>query len=231
MAEICKLHDDEIAVRASELVVAALREAIVTRGSARLAIAGGSATSPLPPIRKTLGKDWKRVRLTWVDERCVDYDDSDSNRGSVYRQGGLDRDDLPGLELPLWLDGETPAASAARVESVLRSEFDGALDVALLGMGPDGHIASLFPGHDVLADSAGALIAHVADSPKPPPRRMTLTLPFLEKTSHNILVATGESKRDALERLASGDPALPTSSLSNLIVLTNIDLSGHERSK
>jgi 6-phosphogluconolactonase len=182
----------------------------------------------LPLLRTTLGADWELTWLTWVDERCVDEADDDSNRGAAYRQGGLDAGTPPGLELPLWLDGETPPEAIARVEGSLRDDFGGALDVALLGMGPDGHIASLFPGHPVLLGAKDAAIAYVEDSPKPPPRRMTLTLPFLKKTSHSILVAMGESKRDALTRLVAGDSALPASALSHLTILTNINLSEHK---
>ncbi len=223
MAEILLLDEVAIAGRASELVVAALRSAVQSTGHARLAISGGSATSPLAGIRRAMGGAWQLTWLTWVDERCVDRDSADSNRGSVYRQGGLDDDDPPGLELPLWLDGETPDIAIARVEDSLRDDFGNALDVALLGMGPDGHIASLFPGHPELSQSAGS-VSHVKDSPKPPSARMTLTLPFLKKTSHSILVAMGESKREALTRLIAGDSQLPASALPNLTILTNIKL-------
>jgi 6-phosphogluconolactonase len=226
VAKVLVLSDAAIEHRASELVVASLRSAIEATGHARLAIAGGSATGPLASIRRSLGEAWELTWLTWVDERCVDRDSPDSNRGTVYRQGGLDDDDPPGLELPLWLDGEAPDEATARIESSLRDDFGGALDVALLGMGPDGHIASVFPGHPVLLNSGDGPVAHVLDSPKPPAERMTLTLPFLKKTSHSILIAMGESKRDALVRLIEGDSQLPASSLPNLTILTNINLEG-----
>lgn len=228
MAKVLELSDAAVAHRASELVVAALRSAIESTGHARLAIAGGSATSPLAAIRRSLGEAWELTWLTWVDERCVDRDDADSNRGTAYRQGGLDDDDPPGLELPLWQSGETVEEAIERVEGSLRDDFGDALDVALLGMGPDGHIASLFPGHPALVNAGERFIAHVSDSPKPPSTRMTLTLPFLKKTSHSILIAMGESKRDALERLIAGDAELPASALPNLTILTNIKLSDNK---
>tara|TARA_R110002096_G_scaffold44524_9_gene119856 strand:+ start:7831 stop:8562 length:732 start_codon:yes stop_codon:yes gene_type:complete len=228
VVKVCVLGEEAVSTRASELVVAALRSAIEETGHARLAIAGGSATAPLASIRRALGENWELTWLTWVDERCVGRDDPNSNRGAVYRQDGLDDDDPPGLELPLWLDGETAVDAAARVEESLRDDFGGALDVALLGMGPDGHIASLFPGHPVLADSGDDSVAHVTNSPKPPAERMTLTLPFLKNTSHSILIAMGESKREALARLVAGDPALPASALPNLTILTNINLQDNK---
>ncbi len=90
-------------------------------------------------------------------------------------------------------------------------------------MGPDGHIASLFPGHDFM-DASETRVSHVASSPKPPAERMTLTLSTLKRSSQHILVALGESKREALERLLRGDDALPATHLSNLTIVTNIQL-------
>ncbi|MCP4449301.1 MAG: 6-phosphogluconolactonase [Myxococcales bacterium] len=231
MARVVYVGDEEILGRACELVVAALRDAVRAKGHARLAIAGGSASEPLRSIREALGSDWELTWLTWVDERCVDRADKDSNRGAAYREEGLLDSDPPGLELPLWPGGETPEECIARVESSLEDDFGGALDVALLGMGADGHIASLFPEHPVLLFPGTSAVAQIKDSPKPPAQRMTLTLPFLKKTGQNILIAMGESKRDALERIVSGDTALPATTLSNLVVLTNINLSQHEAAK
>lgn len=224
MVEICCLPESEVPQRAGSLIASALREAIERSGQARLAIPGGSAVTPLPFVRKELGGHWQSVKLTWVDERCVDFADEDSNRGSAYRSGALAEDDAPGAELPLWLDGETPALARSRVREILRSEFADALDVALLGMGPDGHIASLFPGHPVLSLSADELVASIADSPKPPPERMTLTRTLLERSGKSILVALGEAKAPALKRLLRGDTALPASQLPNLTIITNLDI-------
>ena len=159
MASVLYLAAEEIPRRAAFLVASELKRAVKANGHARLGIAGGSATTPLASIRNDLGDDWELTWLTWIDERCVDRDDADSNRGTTYRQGGLHDDDPPGLELPLWLDGETPDACIARVECSLTDDFGGALDVVLLGMGPDGHIASLFPGHPVLSDKSAAFVA------------------------------------------------------------------------
>ena len=223
VAKVYSLDKSAIAQHACELLQEALLDAIRLHGHARLAISGGSATSPLPLLRKTLGSDWQRTKLTWVDERCVDYNDPTSNRGTLYRDGGLSENDMPSFELALWHDGETPERATARVDRVLRDEFAGALDVALLGMGADGHIASLFPGRAPTHGKSGR-VAYVADSPKPPPQRMTLSLPFLRKTSHCFLIAMGEAKRDVVERVVAGDPKLPASALVNLTILTDIEL-------
>jgi 6-phosphogluconolactonase len=104
----------------------------------------------------------------------------------------------------------------------LRVEFEGALDVLLLGMGEDGHIASLFPSRS-LPDSG--LVAHVSDSPKPPLDRITLTPAALATASRAVLSAFGESKREPLRRLLAGDQTLPAQALKGLVVVTDLDLA------
>ncbi|MBL4636538.1 MAG: 6-phosphogluconolactonase [Kofleriaceae bacterium] len=209
---------------ASTHVADAIIDAIRERGCARLAIAGGSAMAPLAPLRERLGEAWKQVKLCWLDERCVDFDHPDSNRGSAYRTGALDKKHSCMFEMPGWLDSDTPKLACERIKSTLLSEFDNELDVLLLGMGGDGHIASLFPGHAATVSTGPDLVAYISDSPKPPARRITLTMRILSSAQSAILVALGESKQDALSRLVAGDSALPASRLSNLVILTDQNL-------
>ena len=209
------VRSDDPAIAASELLVEAISR---VPDAPRLAIPGGSAVAALGPTREKLGRAWAHVRLTWVDERCVPLADAESNRGSAYRAGALDAGAPPALEIPLFLDGETGAEAVARVESALDRGFGGALDVLLLGMGEDGHVASLFPGRA----TAGARVAHVTASPKPPPERITLTRSFLGTAGETILLAAGESKRAALSRLLRGDATLPAQGLAGLAVVTDL---------
>jgi 6-phosphogluconolactonase len=184
-----------------------LREALEAMARPRLAVSGGSAAAVLG-----------LVRLTWVDERRVPFADPDSNRGEAYRLGHLDPGDPPDLELPLYLDDETPGEACARVEAALDRHFDGGLDVLLLGLGEDGHSASLFPGRHWPLERVHAVDA----SPKPPPGRMTLGLGLLAATPQAILVAAGAAKAPALRRLLQGDPALPAAGLRGLTVVTDL---------
>jgi len=210
------------AAAAAALLLPLLERLDRERGGARLAVAGGSALAALGALRRGLGPGvWGRLRLTWVDERCVPWADPESNRGAALRAGQLDPAAPPGLELPLFQDGETPAAACARVAAGLRGPFQGGLDALLLGMGEDGHIASLFPGRP---PGPAADVFAVLDSPKPPPRRITLALPLLAAAPAAVLLALGEAKRGALERLAAGDPALPASALQGLIVVSDLSL-------
>ena len=190
-------------------------------GRARLAIPGGSAVQVMAHVLAELPAPVRqRLHLTWVDERCVPATDADSNRGAALRAGLLPEDCA--VTLPLWADDASPAQAISRVAAGLADNFADAVDVALLGLGEDGHIASLFPGHDFL--HATGLVDHIRDSPKPPPARMTLTLTLLQRAGLCVLVAPGEGKRDALTRLRRGDPALPAAHLKRLVVLT--DLTG-----
>jgi 6-phosphogluconolactonase len=209
-------------VRAAAAAVVAAVRAADRRTGPRLAVPGGSAAKAIRPVRDALSAAgiWHRVRLTWVDERCVPFDSEDSNRGAAYRAGFLDAGAPPGTEVALFADEESPDDAVVRVRSRLASAFDGALDVALLGMGEDGHIASLFVGR---GDAEGP-VAHVPDSPKPPPSRITLTRAFLRTASRSVLLATGEQKRAALTRLVRGDDTLPASGLPELTIVTDLEM-------
>jgi 6-phosphogluconolactonase len=208
------------ATAVGELAAHVLDEAVAARGLARLAIPGGSALAAMTPARELVGERWEGVQLTWTDERRVPEADPDSNRGAARRAGLLDP--APALELPLHLDGETPEESLARVRAVWHGELQGALDLVLLGMGADGHVASLFPGRDW----HGNVALHVTGSPKPPPERISLTRDALATARTTLLYATGEAKRDALKRLVKGDPALPATGLPGLVIVTDLELVG-----
>ncbi len=202
---------------AARLVTEAVERIAAARGRVRLAIPGGSAAaaaSLAAELLRARGFDFERLLLTWVDERCVPSSSPDSNHGAVRFEPA------PGVVLPLYVEGERPADAVARVERALTTTFKGALDVLLLGMGGDGHVASLFVGRPPLA----GLVAHIGDSPKPPADRITLTREILATARHMFLVAAGEEKRAALTRLIAGDPSLPATGLPGLVVCTDLEL-------
>lgn len=205
-----RLH---VAGDAQALAARLLVEALKAFPAPRLALAGGSAVAALDCGAIAA---WDHLRLTWVDERVVPFDHPDSNRGAAWRTGLLTS---PGLELPLVLDGERPETALARVVEALRTRFGNGLDVLLLGLGEDGHLASLFPG---LGWGGSEPVIIVPNSPKAPALRLSLSLAFLQTAPRAILLATGEHKRKALERLLDGDPALPGVHLSDLDVVTDL---------
>ena len=177
--------------------------AVVRRsGRCRLGLSGGS--TPGPTLR-WLGAHLPAevvdaLRVTWVDERigAAPEDRNDVLAGRAW----LDAGPAPAKVLPMPNDGDLAAYSRA-----FAADFGGALDVVLLGAGPDGHIASLFPGHPALSATAPVLI--IDDSPKPPPTRMTLSLPVLQAVDCAVLLARGADKAPMLARALGGDETLP----------------------
>ncbi|MCW3047263.1 MAG: pgl [Solirubrobacterales bacterium] len=198
-------HDEEEAAeRVAEVLATAIESARTVRGVAHLALSGGS--TPKLAHRK-LGPrvgDWEGVHVWFADERCVGPDDPESNARLVRETL-----DAPGAivhRIPGELGPE--AAAAAYAEEL----DDVVLDAVLLGMGPDGHTASLFPGHPAL-HADGAVVA-IRDAPKPPPERVSLTLRTLNAAHRLVLLVTGEGKADALARVVAGpDPEIPASLL------------------
>lgn len=197
------------------------REAVGGGAFVVVALPGGSALKVWPRAADLLGDALAHVRLTWVDERCVALADPASNRGATHRSTVK----RTAEELPLWLDDESPDTAVARVRAGLQ-RWGGELDVSLLGMGPDGHIASLFCGRDW----GGELVRFIGDSPKPPPRRMTLTHGLLASARTSILLATGEAKRGALLALLAGDASMPAVGLPDLRIYTDLDLESESTS-
>ncbi len=208
--EVEQLHDGEaVAAR-----LAAVMAAEIAAGARDVVLAGGTSPMRAHELLGPLVPDWSGVHLWYGDERCVPPEDSESNHGQAVA-----RLRAPGAT---WhrMKGELgPLAGAADYEEELG---DTALDLVVLGMGPDGHTASLFPHHPLL--QAVNPVAGISDSPKPPPERITLTLPRLNSGRRIVLVATGEAKREALARVLDGpDPGTPASLLERSVLLVIAD--------
>jgi 6-phosphogluconolactonase len=146
--------------------------------------------------------DWMRIDFWWGDERYVPADSTDRND----RAAELDLLDVVGVDparvhaMPAAdeVHPDLEAAAAAYAEE-LRRHQDGDFDLVLLGLGPDGHVASLFPGFPQL-EVTDELAVAVTDSPKPPPERISLTFPALIRTREVWFLVTGDGKADAVRR-------------------------------
>lgn len=205
------VHPDAAGVAAmvASRLLAAVQEAVAVRGRADLALTGGSMGSALVaalaghPARTVV--DWTTVHAWWGDERYLPAGDPDRNDTQNDAAGlktlGLLPEHVHRVAGP---DGTSSAEeSAAAYEQALREHGGGEWDVVLLGVGPDGHVASLFPGHPAqLSDESLAIAVH--DSPKPPPARVSLTLECLSRSRQVWFVVAGEDKADAVAKGVRG---------------------------
>lgn len=170
-----------------------------------VALSGGSTPGPAYELAAKLEPDWSRTELWFADERCVDPGDERSNYRFV-RERLLDRLER-GPAAEHRIRGELPAELAAdEYEAELRGV---ALDVVLLGIGPDGHTASLFPNDPALDELSRNAVA----VRRPDVDRVTLTLPALRGAGEVIFLATGAEKADAVRR-AFGEPESPATPAS-----------------
>ncbi|MFQ3612063.1 MAG: 6-phosphogluconolactonase [Fimbriimonadales bacterium] len=210
----------------AETLVQALREDLARQARFRIALAGGSTPRALyerlaqPDYRSAV--NWERVRFFWGDERYVPHDHPHSNYRMAY-EAWLKPLSLPKACLnPMPTDCEDPDECAHRYESLLRAEFYGSgsapiddtergqpvppprFDLILLGMGDDGHTASLFPGDSALQERVRWVVPAIA--PFEPHQRLTLTLPVLNRARRVWFLVTGESKRTILQRVFAGEP-------------------------
>lgn len=190
---------------------AAGRHALATRGSFSVALPGGSVATSFFPRLAQVPLDWSRVDFFWGDERAVPPSHPDSNYG-LARTLWLDRVRVPAERIHrMAADGPDPARAAAEYSAELQriAGSPPRLDLVLLGVGPDGHVCSLFAGHPLLAERA-RWVAVIEDSPKPPPRRMTLTLPAVTGAELVIVVALGAGKAEIIRAaIEDAGSALP----------------------
>jgi 6-phosphogluconolactonase len=195
------VYADDPALHAVEHLVA------VARAGGHIALAGGSTPRRAYELAAAVEPDWSRAHLWWGDERCVPPDDERSNYRLV-REALLDRIDAqPAVHRVETERGPEDAAAA------YDAELDGlTLDLALLGLGADGHTASLFPNAPTLHErSRRAVAAEPGLEPWVP--RVTMTIPVFEEAALVVFLVVGEEKAEAVKRAFIGppDPATPAS--------------------
>lgn len=207
---------DTLVATTGDRLAATITSAITARGRARVVLTGGGTGIALLERLGSHPLDWTRVHLFWGDDRYVPRNDDDRNEKQA-REALLDHITIPtGNIHPMPADdGEFGAdldAAAAAYERVLTAVADTGrgtpmFDVHLLGMGGEGHINSLFP-HTPAVLETRRLVIGVEDSPKPPPRRITLTLPAVRRSREVWLVVSGAAKADAVAAAIGGaEPA------------------------
>lgn len=210
---------EEIFKTAAQLFVAAACDAIDQKGFFTVALTGGSSPEGL---YKLLSEDqyknqidWTKVLVFWGDERWVPLDNELSNAKMSQETLLQNVPVLPSNVFPMYADGVKPEDFASTYNTLLREKLgdDGVMDFILLGMGSDGHTASLFPGTAVLEEKEKWVAAYYLDAQQM--YRITLTAPFLNKAKKIIVLTFGDAKADALKEVLEGDynPSLYPSQL------------------
>jgi 6-phosphogluconolactonase len=181
-----------------------------------VALAGGDTPRRAYELLGAMEGSWDHAHLWLGDERCVPRDHPDSNARMVDESLYAHARAQPPMLHPMTELRGSPEDAAYRYTRALEHWLpDLTFDLVLLGLGEDGHTASLFPHHHALEAVSVPCLA-VRDAPKPPPQRITLTIPMLRHAEHTILLTAGEAKREPLRRaLAGPDPATPASLLGD----------------
>lgn len=197
-------------------LLTAVLDAISARGTAHVALTGGTMGSAVVaaladhPAHDAV--DWSLVHFWWGDERYLPAGDADRN-DTQNDEAGL-RDLTHGSDRVHRVPGpdevDSAEEAARRYEEALREHGSQSFDIVLLGVGPDGHIASLFPGHPQQG-AAETIAVAVHDSPKPPPTRVTLTAECLSRSREVWFIVSGADKAEAVAKGVAGAPAAESS--------------------
>lgn len=199
---------------AVEIILDSAREAISARGIFRLGLCGGNTPRPVfaELAKREAGLPWNKVQITFGDERCVPPDDDLSNykmakrslldpvqipEGNVFRIRGEIKPEAAALEYEQKLDRLAAHFGESRYVH----------DLLLLGLGRDGHTASLFPGSPALDETKRDVIPVIG--PNPPPQRITFTLPLINAARHVCFLINDPAKEKTVDKIAAGNSSLP----------------------
>lgn len=211
-------NEAEVSQAVIKFIVELSTESIRSHGWFCVALPGGSLVKVLKALVDEPGIDWSKWHVFWVDERVVPLTDDDSNfklaMGTFLSKAKIPKDQIHPIQY-----GEDANVVAKKYNQLIRGlvkrkvlnvDLSGAFprfDLILLGIGPDGHVASLFPNSLGLAEEREWVVA-VLNSPKPPPQRISMTLPFINAASHVCFVVVGSGKAEVIQRVLER-PALP----------------------
>lgn len=198
---------DALASAAAQRIVELIEHTLATQEVCSIALAGGDTPHRCYRLLREMPLPWQRIHFYFGDERCLPI--GDSNRNDTMARDSL-LSSVPAANIhaiPAELGG---AVAAARYAQELAST--GALDLVLLGLGEDGHTASLFPGNAAL-QAAGTVVA-ISGAPKPPSERVSLGLSVLNAARHKLFLVAGAGKREALQLIAQGEP-LPAAAITD----------------
>ncbi|OSX67735.1 hypothetical protein POSPLADRAFT_1038149 [Postia placenta MAD-698-R-SB12] len=203
----------------AHFIIKAQKEAVEKKGRFTVAVSGGSLPTQLNALIGKPGVKWDKWQVFYADERVVPLDHPDSNHklclDELFSKVPIPADHIHPIDPSLGDDLEE--LSDAYEKELIRefAQKDSArfpiFDLILLGVGPDGHTASLFPGHALLTED-DRWVAYIDDSPKPPPKRVTFTYPVINHAARIAFIATSAGKADMLKTvLDKPEEGLPAS--------------------
>ena len=179
-------------------IIAAASEAITARGAFSIVLAGGNTPKSIYQLLRQAQTDWSKWHIYYNDDRCLPVDHPDRN-SLMAAQAWLDHVAIPKTQIHDIPTELGPVAGASAYAETLKGLGD--FDLVLLGLGEDGHTASLFPGH-TWDDSVDAF--PVFDAPKPPPERVSISGARLSRTREVIFFVTGAGKQEAVDNWRKG---------------------------
>ncbi len=197
---------DDVAVAVCQRVLAAAEQAIAERGIFKLVLAGGSTPEKVYRLLAKAQANWGKWFIYYGDERCLSEEHKDRNSVMAAR-AFLAHVAIPENQVFTIPAEFGPKLAADFYQKIIADALP--FDMVLLGMGEDGHTASLFPGHQHNADE---WTHAVYNSPKPPPERVSMSAKALSATQQLIFIITGASKQDAIKQWRSGQD-LPVASI------------------
>jgi 6-phosphogluconolactonase len=190
---------DQVAAAAYQQILHAADFAIAEQGGFKLVLAGGGTPEKVYRLLANTNADWANWYIYYGDERCLPIDHDDRN-SLMARSVFLDKVAIPKAQIFTIPAELGPEFAAQQYQAVVAAAMP--FDMVLLGMGEDGHTASLFPGHQHNQDE----LAHaVYNSPKPPPERVSISAKALSNTRELIFLITGANKQDAVKMWRSGE--------------------------
>ena len=208
------IHSDNFALDAAKFILRQARASLAERDEFRMALSGGNTPRPIYAqfARDGCGLPWEKMHFTFGDERCVPPDDPESNfrmaNESLFLQAGIPEESIARMR------GEIDPKLAAQeyqdhlnLSATQRGEQLYRHDLILLGLGDDGHTASLFPGTAALGEKVEKVVANFV--PKLNTWRLTFTLPLINQARHICFIVDGNKQEKLIERVLRGDLALP----------------------
>jgi len=219
MSVIIAKDEAKLAIELGKLIEKASNEAIETKNSFYIGVSGGSLIHFLRVGLGTIATDFNKWKIFFNDERVVPINDPDSTFGAYQRDliGQVDITEDQFVQIKQGVPADEAATDYIQKLSLHFNNELPKFDMLLLGMGPDGHTCSLFPGHKLLNENS-VWVAPIFDSPKPPPARITITFPVINNARCCVFAMAGEGKSDMVKEVLVDKAHYPVNMVNTISV-------------